>query len=197
MAYGQDDQAYWLMNNFLKKLYDVIESIEIPFNEKTILDFIKIEKRWPLRYPWNQNSVEIINNLGYNTNEGLFKSNGYLNYDAWQEYYNLGYTTILSNILDLTPELRHLNKTLKKIIGNEINSNFYLSKSGSDNKPSFESHSHPYDVIVKQLYGSAHWEINNKQLVLNKSETLIIPKNTNHRVFLITEPKLSLTINIE
>ena len=184
------------MSNFLKELANVIESIEIPLDEKTILDFIKIERRWPLRYPWNQNSIEIINNFGNSTIEGLFRSNGYLNYNAWQEYYNLGYTTILSNILDLTSELRHLDKMLKKIIGGEINANFYLSKAGSNNKPSFESHLHRYDVIVKQLYGSAHWEVNNKQLVLNKNETLIIPKDTYHKVFLVTEPKLSLTLNI-
>ena len=38
-----------------------------------------------------------------------------LDYEKWYEYYELGYTTIVSNIFDLTDDLRKLDKESKKI----------------------------------------------------------------------------------
>jgi len=184
------------MNCFLKNLSKLIESYNIHFTENLILDLLKIEKRWPIKYPWGQPSIEIINNFQNNISIGFFKDNGYLNYDKWKEYYDFGYTSIISNVFDLNEDLRKLHNDLKKNVGSEINANFYLSKGNSKNKPSFAAHFHPYDVIVKQIYGSSHWNIDNKKTILSKNNVLIIPKNTNHEVFMIKEPKLSLTINL-
>jgi mannose-6-phosphate isomerase-like protein (cupin superfamily) len=184
------------MDGFLKNLSKLIQSHSINFTENLILDLLKIERRWPIKYQWGQPSIEIINNFQNNITVGFFKDNGYLNYNLWKEYYDLGYTSIISNIFDLSEDLRNLHTKLKKAVGNEINANFYLSKGNSKNKPSFAAHSHPYDVIVKQLYGSAYWDVNNKKTILSKNNVLIIPKNTDHEVFLVEEPKLSLTINL-
>jgi hypothetical protein len=184
------------MKNYLIKLSKFIESFEIPINEEKILNLLQIERRWPLRYPWNQCSVEVINNFGNNCTFGFFKENGFLNYDAWYEYYSFGYSTIISNILDLTPELRKLGLFLKKNVGSEINANFYLTKGNSNNKPSFSEHSHNYDVIVKQIYGSAYWKVDNKEILLKKDNVLIVNKNITHEVYKVNEPKLSLTINM-
>jgi len=184
------------MSVFLKDLSKLIESHNVCFTENLILDLLKIEKRWPIKYQWGQSSVEIINNFQNNINTGFFKDDGYLNYDKWKEYYDLGYTSIISNVFDLNENLRKLHNDLKRAVGNEINANFYLSKGNSKNKPSFALHSHPYDVIVKQLYGSSYWNINNKKTILSKNDVLMIPKNTDHEVFMIKKPKLSLTINL-
>ena len=184
------------MNVFLKNLSKLIQSHNINFTENLILDLLKIERRWPIKYPWGQPSVEIINNFQNNINVGFFNDDGYLEYSLWKEYYDLGYTSIISNIFDLTDDLRKLHNKLKKSVGSKINANFYLSKGNSKNKPSFSTHSHNYDVIVKQLYGSAHWNIDNKKVILNENNVLIVPKNINHEVFLVEKPKLSLTINL-
>ena len=73
--------------------------------------------------------------------------------------------------------------------------NFYFSKPGQI--PSFLDHSHPYDVIAKQIYGNSTWRVNDKKIKLKKNYSLIIPANAIHSVIDKSNKKLSLTINIE
>ena len=56
---------------------------------------------------------------------------------------------------------------------------------------------HPYDVIVKQIYGSSRWIVNEKEVILNPQDVLFIPRQTDHEVIDKGENKLSLTLNIE
>ena len=179
----------------LNNLKEIVKDTKIFLEEEGLLNLLKIEKRWPIKYPWNQPSVEIIDNLGSSRNNFIFNYDGYLNFNCWLEMYNLGYTTIISNILDLNEDLRNLQKTVIKQIGIKINGNFYFSKTGQN--PSFNEHAHSYDVIVKQIYGSVCWRINNKEFILNPQDSILIPKNTKHQVFFHGEKKLSLTLNIE
>jgi mannose-6-phosphate isomerase-like protein (cupin superfamily) len=184
----------------LNKLEKIVQSVDINITENQLLDFLKNIKRWPYKYPWGQGSVEIINNLGTLNKELFFSSknnfgSNYLDFEKWIYYYDLGYTTIISNILDLTKELRILEKKLSDAIGSNINANFYFSKPGQ--LPSFEPHAHSYHVIVKQIYGNSEWQIENKKLILKPKKTLIVPKNTLHAVINKLDKKLSLTINIE
>jgi mannose-6-phosphate isomerase-like protein (cupin superfamily) len=171
-----------------------IGNIEIKITEKEVLSFLKIIKRWPLNYPWGQSSVEIINNYNNNINT-FFNSDGFLNYDEWYKYYNKGYTTILSDVLDLNDQLRKINMDLKYKIGNEVNANLYFSKSKQ--LASFKPHSHSYPVIVKQIYGQCHWKINNKKVTINPQDTFYIPAETIHSVESSKEKRLSLTINLK
>ena len=179
----------------LFELKEIIKNIKIVLEEEDLLNFLKIEKRWPVKYSWNQPSVEIIDNLGNLQNNFIFNYNGYLDFNYWFEMYSLGYTTIISNVLDLNEDLRNLQKIIKIKTGMKINGNFYFSKTGQN--PSFDEHTHPYDVIVKQIYGSAHWRVNNEEFILNPQESILIKKNTKHQVFFQKEKKLSLTLNIE
>jgi mannose-6-phosphate isomerase-like protein (cupin superfamily) len=181
--------------DIINNLKEIVKDTNIFLEEKDLFSFLKIEKRWPIRYPWDQSSVEIIDNIGKLRNNFIFNYDGYLNFDYWLEMYNLGYTTILSNILDLNEDLRNLQKTIRTQVGIKINGNFYFSKTGQT--PSFDEHSHPYNVIVKQIYGNVHWRINNKEFILKPQESILIPKNTKHQVFFQEEKKLSLTLNIE
>ena len=178
----------------LNKLSKEIENFNINLTEKDVLDFLKIKRRWPIRYPCNQPSVEIINNIGNNTTKTLFDSNGYLNYENFYKLYELGYTAVISNVLDLNPALRELNSFLYKKIGTEINGNFYFSKGGQ--KSSFDEHQHEYAVIVKQIYGSGYWKINKHELILEPQKSVLLPVECPHEVFKIVDKKLSLTINI-
>jgi quercetin dioxygenase-like cupin family protein len=173
-----------------------IKNIKINISEEDVLSFLKIRKRWPVKYLTNQPSIEIIDNLGNNDfgNSLFFDSEGYLIYDKWLEIYNLGYTTIMSNVLDLHKDLRNLQKYLNNSFGKRMNGNFYFSKGGQ--LPSFILHNHEYDVIVKQIYGTGHWILNNNELVLQEQNTLVIPAQSNHQVYKITDKKLSLTINL-
>jgi oxalate decarboxylase/phosphoglucose isomerase-like protein (cupin superfamily) len=181
----------------IKNLVNIVSKVNINLNEKDVLTFLKNEKRWPPHYTNSQPSVEIINELGTKsmdffetTRDGTF-----LNYDKWYELYENGYTTIISNVLDLNDELRNLRSLIKKEIGINICGNFYFGRPGK--KASFDKHSHPYNVIVKQIYGKSKWLIGENKFVLEPNQTCLIPKNTGHAVIEKTENKLSLTLNIE
>ena len=172
-----------------------IGNCHIKISEEDILSFLKIKKRWPLNYPWGQPSIEIINNYNNTVNNFFFDSDGYLNYDNWYEYYKKGFTTILSDVLDLNNQLRKINMDLKYKIGNEVNANFYFSKSKQ--LISFKPHTHPYPVIVKQIYGQCDWKIGNEDITLNPQDAIFIPKETVHGVENSRGNRLSLTINLK
>jgi len=183
----------------LTNLTNIVKDFKINLNENDILDLLKIEKRWPMYYPWNvgkigKYTISLISNLNEVSSAFLYSSNSYLDYEKWYKMYNLGYTTILSHVLDLTDELRQLEKLLLENLGTKVNANFYFSKPGQ--KPSFEEHSHFYDVIVKQIYGNVTWLVNEKIIILKPQETLYIPRGSKHAVIDKNEKKLSLTINI-
>jgi len=62
---------------------------------------------------------------------------------------------------------------------------------------SFKKHSHPYAVIIKNIYGDSTWIINKKKYKLNNQNVFVIDKNIDHEVVSIETPKLSMTINLE
>ena len=178
----------------LNNLSNEIGKINFHIDEYEIFKFLQIRKRWPIHYNDGQPTIEIIDNLGNQSNKGFFNADSYFDFNKWLEVYNLGYTTIISNVLDLSEELRKLNNYLKNNMGHEVNGNFYLSKGGQ--YPSFNDHSHVYPVIVKQIYGVGYWKINGEQLELNNQNTLLIPPNCIHKVYKVLDKKLSLTINL-
>ena len=173
----------------LEDIASKIKDIEIPLYEKDILNFLKITRRW--HHP----SVEIIDTLGRCRSERFFDIKGEFLYDIWKEYYDKGFTVILSNILDLTEELRQIDRLLRHETGFHTWANFYFSKPGR--KASFDLHEHPYTVIVKQIYGKSDWQVGDKKFTLKPNEVCVIPAKTKHMVFSKNENKLSLTINID
>ena len=178
----------------LNNLSNEIGKMNFHIDEYEIFKFLQIKKRWPIHYNDGQPTIEIIDNIGNQSNKGFFNADSYFDFNKWLEIYNLGYTTIMSNILDLHQDLRNLQKYLNNSFGKRMNGNFYFSKGGQ--LPSFILHNHEYDVIVKQIYGTGHWILNNNELVLQEQNTLVIPARSNHQVYKITDKKLSLTINL-
>jgi mannose-6-phosphate isomerase-like protein (cupin superfamily) len=180
----------------LNNLKEIIKNTNINISEEDIFNFLKIKYRWPYLYSWRQSSVEFIDFNGNNYKEDIYTVDGYLDFNSWLIKYNLGFTSIISNVLDLNNELRNLQEKLFLETGKKVNANFYVNV-GSSKKPSFDHHNHPYDVIVKQLYGETTWKLEEEIIKVKKDDTLIIPKLTNHSVVLNNSKKLSLTINLD
>ena len=122
------------------------------------------------------------------------------NYDKWKKLYDNGFATIMFNVLDLTEELRELNEKLMPIRGSHTLANIYFSKGTETRRPSFDAHTHDYNVIVKPIYGKVHWKINGEDFIAdpkeNPNSVIVIPAYTEHQVVSSKEPKLSLTINL-
>ena len=179
------------------ELVNKISLHEIDLDEQELLDFLKIKSRWPFVYPTTEiKSVEIITEIGAQTTNffDISRRGAYLNYNRWYSYYEKGFTTIISNVFDLTKDLRLLEQDLIDVTGVECLCNFYMSRPGR--KPSFDKHAHEYNVIVKQIYGSAMWLVGDKTFKLQPQQCIHVPKNTSHAVLESDEKRLSLTINV-
>ena len=174
---------------YLEGAAQIIKEHEITLDEDGILDLLQIKYRWP------EPSLEVINQCG-NVSNGFFDSKGFIYYDRWKHLYDLGFTSLLSNIMDLTAELRSLDDKLFEYKGSETNANMYLSAGTTKHRASFDPHNHDYHVIVKPIYGTCTWVINGKSQEVDPSDVLIIPAGTMHSVAENKEPRLSLTINL-
>mgnify|MGYP001172406363 FL=1 len=179
------------------ELKNNIALYEIDLNEQSLFDLMKIKTRWPFVYQNTEiKSVEIITETGAQTSNffDVSRRGIFLNFEKWHEYYDRGFTSILSNVFDLTKDLRFLERELINVTGMECLGNFYVSKPGR--KPSFDKHAHDYNVIVKQIYGTAKWILGDEEIILQPQETIHIPKGMPHAVIDSDEKRLSLTINI-
>ena len=174
---------------YLEGAAQIIKEHEITLDEDGILDLLQIKYRWP------EPALEVINQC-QKKSDGFFDSRGYVYYERWKRLYDLGFTSLLSNIMDLTAELRSLDNKLYEYKGSETNANMYLSAGTTKHRASFDPHNHDYHVIVKQIYGTCTWIINGKSQEANPSDVLIIPAGTMHSVAENKEPRLSLTMNL-
>ena len=178
-----DDMGY------LEGAAQIIREHEITLDEDGILDLLQIKYRWP------EPALEVINQCQKKSN-GFFDSRGFVYYEKWKRLYDLGFTSLLSNIMDLTAELRSLDNKLLEYKGSETNANMYLSAGTTKHRASFDRHNHDYHVIVKPIYGTCTWVINGKSQEVDPSDVLIIPAGTMHSVAENKEPRLSLTMNL-
>ena len=183
------------MDDSLYKIYDIVDNHEISLTEDDIHGFLQMYMRWPLEYMCGQPSVEIIPEYGRNSKGNFFDHKGMFLYDRWRRCYDAGFTTILSNVLDLTPQLRELSDKIFSYVGHHINGNFYFSPGATNKRVSFPPHDHDYHVIVKPIYGKATWQING-EVFKNSTRSIIIPAGASHSVNECPNKKLSLTLNI-
>ena len=174
---------------YLEGAAQIIKEHEITLDEDGILDLLQIKYRWP------EPALEVINQC-QKKSDGFFDSRGYVYYERWKRLYDLGFTSLLSNIMDLTSELRSLDDKLYEYKGSETNANMYLSAGTTKHRASFDPHNHDYHVIVKPIYGTCTWVINGKSQEVDPSDVLIIPAGTMHSVAENKEPRLSLTMNL-
>ena len=176
-------------HQYINDCANVIASQDINLTEENILDLLQINKRWP------KGSMETINHSSYTSAE-YFDCNNCLIYSQWKRLYDLGFTTHLTDILDLTKDLRELNNKLYDIKGSNTVGNLYLTKGSNSRRVSFPLHNHEYLVIVKPIYGSCTWQVGNDTSEYGPGDLIIIPPGMAHCVHESTEPRLSLTLNL-
>jgi mannose-6-phosphate isomerase-like protein (cupin superfamily) len=186
--------------DFLNKLLNVVNEHQINLSEQDIFDLLKITNRWPIRTLNNLPTINVISQWGGNYDSEFFSSGGVFIFDKWKKTYEQGFTSILTDILDLSEELRNLDEKIFKFSGKKTHANFYLTKGtdGCENhRVSLPPHSHDYNVIVKMIYGKCKWKIGEKFLDLTENDTILVPAGTLHSVVECRDKKLSLTINLE
>ena len=84
------------LSEYLNECGNVIANTPINIDEKKMLSLLQI------KYRWQKDWVHVINHCGI-INEDFFELNGgYINYDLWKRYYDLGFLTLMFNVLDLT-----------------------------------------------------------------------------------------------
>ena len=76
---------------YLEGAAEIIKEHEINLDEEKILDLLQIKYRWP------EPSLEVINECQKKSN-GFFDSRGYIYYERWKRLYDLGFTSLLSNL---------------------------------------------------------------------------------------------------
>jgi hypothetical protein len=181
----------------MNKLSSLIKDHSINLTEQDIFNFLKIEKRWPHRDMLGEPTVQVINNTLEIVDKDFYKVTGYLDYEKWKVYYDKGFTSLITNVLDLTDELRNLQDKIKYIVGNEVESRFIFSKGINDNSAHSIEYVQDYDVIVKQIYGEGHWKIHEQDHVIKKDETLNIRRRLYRNNTKIDGLNLSLILNIK
>jgi mannose-6-phosphate isomerase-like protein (cupin superfamily) len=174
---------------FLEQAAEIIRNHNIILSEEILLNLLQIKYRWP------KGSVEVINQMAVSSNR-FYCEERFLIFNEWKKLYDLGFTSILCNILDLTPELRNLDEKLLGIKGSYTNANLYFSQGSKNHRVSFPIHDHDYHVIVKGIYGTTLWLIKGQQIKLEAGSVIILPAGTPHAVIESTEPRLTLTMNL-
>jgi hypothetical protein len=178
----------------IKSLVRTISDMDVNIKEQDILDRLDDRFRWPKTYPWGQPTVEVIKE-DRRSYQDFFLEDGYIDSNKCIKYYQDGYTLIISKIGFLHKEARKVKNELDNFFHFNINCNFYFGTGKKST--SFSSHAHNYDVLIKNIYGSSVWLLNNKETTLDGQRVFYLPKGTKHRVTKITDKKLSMTCNLQ
>ena len=184
------------MDDNLQEILKIVDDHQISLEEEDIFDFLRITHRWPPKYPWGQSSIEIIAQYLSNQQPFFNWSNGHFVFDEWKKLYDSGFTSIISNVLDLNAELRYLRDEIFQYTGTHINGNFYFSAGSTKHRVSFDPHNHDYNVILKPIYGKSIWQLSGSEYETSK-KSFLIPAGESHSVSKCVDKKLSLTLNIE
>jgi mannose-6-phosphate isomerase-like protein (cupin superfamily) len=182
-----------------KELMQFVQDFQISINEEQMFDILRMKRRWPYYHPTapdKQPTAEIISMYGQK-HSYISDGTGFLDFDKMKSFYDKGYTVLLADVLDLTEELRTLERELidRTGIGN-IRGNFYFGNGKKDVHPSFDLHSHGYNVISKQIYGTNYWTVGDERYEIHDQEIIFIPAGSNHEVYKSDGKRLSLTINL-
>jgi hypothetical protein len=188
-AYGYRSQRVFSQN-----LIDKATKISINFDIDEMLDRLNDRYRWPCRYHNGQPSVEIILEDGNKTDVLFSTRDGYLIPELVHEYYNNGYTILISRVQKLHKDIKCLGAVVDKFCGCEVNINAYFGQGTKS--VSFPPHQHEYAVLVKNVMGISEWTIGGSDHTLKNQEVLYFDAFIDHAVTKIIEPKFTLTCNL-
>ena len=178
----------------IKSLVRTISDMDVNIKEQDILDRLDDRFRWPKTYPWGQPTVEVIKE-DKRSYQDFFLEDGFIDSDKCIKYYQDGYTLVISHIGFLHKEAKKVKNELDNFFHLNINCNFYFGTGKKST--SFSSHAHNYDVLIKNIYGSSVWLLNNKETTLDRQRVFYLSKGTKHIVTKITDKKLSMTCNLQ
>jgi mannose-6-phosphate isomerase-like protein (cupin superfamily) len=191
-----------MMNKMMIKkkenqLMKFVQDFQINITEDDIFNLLKIKRRWPAVCPTcPAGTVGVISMYGQKHNY-INDTTGYLDFDKVKSFYDKGFTMVIADVFDLTEELRELEKELiaRTGVGN-IRGNFYFGNGKPGIHPSFNLHSHEYNVIQKQIYGTNYWTVDERQYEIHEQEIIFIPAQSMHEVYKSDGKRLALTINL-
>lgn len=175
--------------SYLSELGKIIEDHHISLTEEMMFDLLQI------RYRWSRGTVETINACG-RVSMDYYDNDGALDFSKWKKLYDLGFTSHMTDVMDVTSELRDLDNKLFAIRGSRTVSNFYMGRGNSNSRVSFPPHNHDYHVIIKPIYGVCTWLIGDEVHKVGPGDIITLPSRTIHAVLDAPEPRLSLTLNL-
>lgn len=182
------------MNLEYEKAFSLIDQKKINISKNDILERLRDRYRWPVCYSWNQPTVEAIMPDGSKLHRELFLEDGYLSSEYAMSLYQSGYTILLSNIGSLFNDFFFVQNVLNKALSKHVNINLYAGEGLKS--VSFPSHTHDYDVLVKNVSGKSFWIVDDQHIILENQKTLFVPKFSRHAVTSIVGDKISLTCNL-
>ena len=174
----------------------IVEAAKVPieFGINDMLERLNDRYRWPVRYYDGQPSVEVILEDGEKTDVLFSTKDKYLIPELVHEYYNNGYTILVSRVQQIHKDVIRLAKIVNNFCGCEVNINAYFGRGTKS--ISFPPHQHEYAVLVKNVSGVSEWEIGNDKHTLANQNVLYFDAFVDHAVTKIIEPKFTLTCNL-
>lgn len=161
-------------------------------SQRKILSLLEDRYRWPIEYLGDkQPTIEVI---GLDK-KLIFNEDLYLNVASAKNFYDQGYTLIISRVNTLTKEIRNFSDIIFEELNRPFGINLYISKGKK--VISFPHHNHHYDVFVKNVSGESLWINGNRKEYLKSQNYIKIPKFQYHQVIEINKPKISLTCNLD
>lgn len=173
---------------------EYLTNLNLKITEDDILEWLKMYRRFPFKSHLGQPSIEMINNLGGKELSIMMDSDGYLDFNLFKKYYDLGFAFIISDILDYNKQTREIEKTAYEMVGARIAGNFYFSHGGGEQAPSLKLHTDAYDIFVKTVYGISHWVIGDQKIKSTDQQVHYVPPEVLHGVYSVPEPRLSLVL---
>jgi hypothetical protein len=188
-AYG-----YRNPNVFSEHLTVEASQVPIEFGIDEMLERLNDRYRWPVRYHDGQPSVEVILEDGDKTDVLFSAKDKYLIPELVHEYYNNGYTILVSRVQQIHKDVIRLSNIVNNFCGCEVNINAYFGRGTKS--VSFPPHQHEYAVLVKNVTGVSEWLIDNRSKTLKDQDVLYFDAFIDHAVTKIIEPKFTLTCNL-
>ncbi len=179
-----------------QKFHEFLSNHKINLKEWDMFDILKISKRFPYTFHTGQESICLIDNLGTKLRKELFDRYGFLDFNVFKNFYEKGFSFVISDVLDINDELKKIEEVALETFGVRICGNFYFCKGINTQNVSFPEHTDNYPLFIKNIYGQSVWKVNNKEYVADNQDVHFINTQSPHCVTSIKEPRLSLSLGI-